>query len=516
MASSGELGEMWELFMCHASEDKDEIARPLAQRLKSCGLKVWYDDDALVLGDSLRRSIDEGLAKSKYGIVILSPSFFRKNWPQVELDGLIAREKNGIGVILPVWHNIDFDGVLERSPILAGRYAAKSSEGIEMVTEKILIAIKKKNESTAIDGSKYYRDLSEDEVDILISALNNHGIIYIIETEQTGPFLQISDKDYLNEGKPEVRVSYIEALNKLIEQKLVYQETERCLSLTKTGFEYARGLEIDVLMEKAWDHYENKKDFRKSIENYREIVEKYPKSGAAKEAQKMIGINYLHTEDPINAEIEFKKAIALGNEFSSAYFYFGEALLLNKKYKEAQAAFENSLSKSDAPDWIKSAVPGKIKLCQNGVTATLAALADEKYEIEKDRINKEIPLQEANLKEKAGLKGMRWSSGLARKLFELNLDAAKRKIETRLRLDKEIIFSGKKIRSKRDVAFLFERLKATVETERKYLEEKIKAICEDCHARSYLVTAKDDIDQEIKTLLKEKHTDLIIETETLE
>lgn len=501
----------WDLFVCHASEDKVEFVSPLAERLKSSGLKVWYDDFALRLGDSLRRSIDEGLAKSRYGIVVLSPSFFKKEWPQKELDGLVARERDGINVILPIWHKIKFSDVVKYSPILADRIAAKSSEGIKKVTEKILIAIKKKNESTPIDSSKYYRDLSEEEVEVLISALNNHGIIYIIETEQTGPFLQISDKDYLIEGKPEVRISYIEALNKLIEQKLVYQETERWFSLTKAGFEYARSLEIDVLMEKAWDQYESKKDYIKSIETYGEIVKKYPKSGAAKEAQKMIGINYLHLGDPINAEIEFKKAIDMGNEFSSAFYYYGDALLINNKYKEAKAAFESSLSKPDVQDWIKAKAPGKIDLCVRGIVSQLSKLSDDKFEIEKNTIDKEILVQEANLREKAGLQGLRWSSVLARELLALNLEGSIKKLEAKLRFDKEIIFSGQKIKTEDDLAFIYERFKAIAETERATLKERLVVIYNDCRANSFIEIDNPKIDQEIDALLKEKYTDLMIE-----
>ena len=83
---------MWDLFICHASEDKDTVARPLALALSEKDLTVWYDEFELVLGDSLRRKIEHGLANSRYGVVILSESFFRKEWPQRELDGLAARE----------------------------------------------------------------------------------------------------------------------------------------------------------------------------------------------------------------------------------------------------------------------------------------------------------------------------------------------------------------------------------------------------------------------------------------
>ena len=82
----------WDVFICHASEDKDDLVRPLAKALQAQDLKVWYDEFSLTLGDSLRRTIDLGLATSKYGIIVLSPDFFAKEWPQWELDGLCARE----------------------------------------------------------------------------------------------------------------------------------------------------------------------------------------------------------------------------------------------------------------------------------------------------------------------------------------------------------------------------------------------------------------------------------------
>jgi len=82
----------YDAFISHASEDKDDLARPLAEFLKKAGFSIWYDEFQLRVGDSLRRSIDKGLANSRFGIVVLSPNFFAKNWPQYELDGLVAKE----------------------------------------------------------------------------------------------------------------------------------------------------------------------------------------------------------------------------------------------------------------------------------------------------------------------------------------------------------------------------------------------------------------------------------------
>lgn len=132
----------WDVFVSHASEDKDDLARPLAEHLMRLGLEVWFDEAELTLGDSLRQSIDRGLAHSRFGVVIISPSFLRKQWPQIELDGLVARESGGSKVVLPVWHNTTADEIRKYSPILAGRLAVLSSSGIEKIATEIIRVVR--------------------------------------------------------------------------------------------------------------------------------------------------------------------------------------------------------------------------------------------------------------------------------------------------------------------------------------------------------------------------------------
>jgi hypothetical protein len=133
----------WDAFVSHASEDKDAIARPLAEALQARGLRIWFDEAELVLGDSLRQSIDQGLARSRFGIVVLSNAFFGKHWPQRELDGLDAREVNGAKVILPVWHGVDQVTVARYSPTLAGRLAVSTSQGIPSIVDQVLRALRR-------------------------------------------------------------------------------------------------------------------------------------------------------------------------------------------------------------------------------------------------------------------------------------------------------------------------------------------------------------------------------------
>ena len=135
-----EKTKQWDFFISHASEDKEEIARPLADRLNSRGLMVWYVDYSLKLGSNLRESIDYGLSRSRFGIVIVSSHFLEKHWPEDELNDLATREVNGKKAILPVWHKVGFQQVLEHSPVLADRVAITTDKGLDYVVQRMLKA----------------------------------------------------------------------------------------------------------------------------------------------------------------------------------------------------------------------------------------------------------------------------------------------------------------------------------------------------------------------------------------
>lgn len=117
------------------------MARPLAEALRSAGYEVWFDEYELVLGDSLRQRIDEGLSASRFGVVVLSRQFFEKGWPQSELNGLFAKEMvGGERLILPVWHDVDEDYLVSKSPLLADRIGVPS-DPLDQATEQVIRAI---------------------------------------------------------------------------------------------------------------------------------------------------------------------------------------------------------------------------------------------------------------------------------------------------------------------------------------------------------------------------------------
>lgn len=127
----------WDVFIAYASEDRP-TADLLAAELESRGVRPWRDKTELRMGMPLLRSIDYGLAHSRFGVVVLSHAFFSKDWPQRELAGLVALQVAGRQQVLPVWHGLSHDEVLGYSPTLADTIAARTSDStVEEIAAEI-------------------------------------------------------------------------------------------------------------------------------------------------------------------------------------------------------------------------------------------------------------------------------------------------------------------------------------------------------------------------------------------
>jgi hypothetical protein len=133
----------FDVFISHATEDKNSIARPLANQLERYGLRVWFDEAVLVPGVSLSSAIDAGLYQARFGVVILSPSFFSKNWPKYELSGLKARQLQGEQILIPIWHGVSLQQVTAFSPPLADMVALDSNKAsLDEIAEHILHTVR--------------------------------------------------------------------------------------------------------------------------------------------------------------------------------------------------------------------------------------------------------------------------------------------------------------------------------------------------------------------------------------
>ncbi len=133
----------YDLFVSHASEDKEAFVRPLVEALEAEHLSVWYDETELRPGDRLIRSIERGLSRSRFGIIVISSAFLAKRWPRAELDALTNREfATGESVLLPVWLGVKAQAVREYSPLLADRVAIKAARGVAYTTSRIVEVVR--------------------------------------------------------------------------------------------------------------------------------------------------------------------------------------------------------------------------------------------------------------------------------------------------------------------------------------------------------------------------------------
>lgn len=131
-------GRTWDVFISHASEDKPAVAIPLAEALQTRGVTAWLDKAELRIGESLRRRIDQGLAASRFAVVVLSPAYFAKGWPQYELDGIVTLSVAGKQNLLPIWHDLGHAEVMAKSPSLADKLARSTTDtDIEAIADEI-------------------------------------------------------------------------------------------------------------------------------------------------------------------------------------------------------------------------------------------------------------------------------------------------------------------------------------------------------------------------------------------
>jgi hypothetical protein len=126
-------------FISHDSRDKESIAKPLALKLAGLGIRVWYDEFSLKIGDSLRESIEKGIRETNFCILVITKNFLtNKGWTKAEFNSVFTREiLQKEKIILPIWHDVSPQDVYEYSPSLVDRLAANWSEGEMSVATKI-------------------------------------------------------------------------------------------------------------------------------------------------------------------------------------------------------------------------------------------------------------------------------------------------------------------------------------------------------------------------------------------
>jgi hypothetical protein len=146
----------YDVFISHASEDKDSFVRPLAEKLKTEGVRVWYDEFSLTVGDRLTVSINAGLKDSRYGIVVFSNNFFEKQWTIVELSALQQKALSQEKVILPILYNISHDEFKNIYPLFSDIVSISADRDIDEIVKELVTIFSKslKNETDEKEENK--------------------------------------------------------------------------------------------------------------------------------------------------------------------------------------------------------------------------------------------------------------------------------------------------------------------------------------------------------------------------
>jgi hypothetical protein len=121
------IPDLRDVFLCHAWDDRKEAAKELHDLLEKNGVTVWFSEKDVLLGSSLLREIDKGLANSRVGIVLVTPSFIERvkneGIAEKELSALLARD-----LLVPIVHKTTFERLREVSPLLGSRSGLDTSE----------------------------------------------------------------------------------------------------------------------------------------------------------------------------------------------------------------------------------------------------------------------------------------------------------------------------------------------------------------------------------------------------
>lgn len=151
-----------DVFLCHASQDKAEVLRPLVDALTRAGISYWYDEAEILWGDSITQRVNEGLRISRYVVVILSEAFLSRNWPQRELNaGLNLEASSGDVRVLPllVGNEAIIKQIFEKYPILNDKFYLNWDDGTSKIIESLKGRLLERTSSNA-DDSRPLKDES--------------------------------------------------------------------------------------------------------------------------------------------------------------------------------------------------------------------------------------------------------------------------------------------------------------------------------------------------------------------
>ncbi|MFI9452464.1 toll/interleukin-1 receptor domain-containing protein [Amycolatopsis sp. NPDC052450] len=148
----GRQPERRDLFLCHAWDDRRGVATQLNDLLEAKGVSVWFSEKDILLGYPFMREIDRGLAKSRAGLVLITPAFLtrvdNRGVSDKELSELLARDQ-----LIPVVHETTYDEVRKVSPLLGSRNGLDTADdSMETIATKIAELVTLDNELMLVES----------------------------------------------------------------------------------------------------------------------------------------------------------------------------------------------------------------------------------------------------------------------------------------------------------------------------------------------------------------------------
>lgn len=208
------FSKKYDVFISYAIEDKYPVAETIASSLKQNGIKVWYVGSELKVGDAISTVISEGLRNSNYCILILSP-FYTRHWTLVELYRFIEKEQLEKKIlILPVWHNIDYEEAKEKYPMIADRYAMSTQKGLDAVSESLCEVIRKKKKSDLLHTIKIISATAVFLVTCIIA-------VFFLYQKYASPALHLPSKQFVQNAIEKQTGEFQAKLENNLQKKVV-------------------------------------------------------------------------------------------------------------------------------------------------------------------------------------------------------------------------------------------------------------------------------------------------------
>jgi TIR domain len=149
------LPDLRHVFLCHAWDDRKGVAKELHDQLEVCGVSVWFSEKDVALGSSLLREIDKGLAKSRVGIVLVTPAFLNR----VQAEGIADKELSALlarDLLVPIVHETTYAELRNVSPLLGSRSGLSTAEDtVGTIAKKLAELVEVEPAVTGLNKTTY-------------------------------------------------------------------------------------------------------------------------------------------------------------------------------------------------------------------------------------------------------------------------------------------------------------------------------------------------------------------------